>query len=87
MSDPRILIIDDNQYDRALALREIKKFFPQLRYREILEEAGLNMALAEQDFDLVVTDYQLLWIIGLDILYSPDCQQMSRTASDNKSTK
>ena len=89
MSDPRILIIDDNQYDRALALREIKKFFPQLRYREILEEAGLNMALAEKNFDLVVTDYQLLWITGLDILYRikkqmPDCPVIMFTGTGSE---
>ena len=89
MSEPRILIIDDNQDDRALALREIKKFFPELQYREILDEAGLNAALVEKDFDLVVTDYQLLWITGLEILYRikkqmPDCPVVMFTGTGSE---
>ena len=89
MSELRILIIDDNQYDRALALREIKKFFPELQYREVLDEAGLNKALAEKDFNLVVTDYQLLWITGIDILYRirkqmPDCPVVMFTGTGSE---
>ena len=89
MSELRILIIDDNQYDRALALREIKKFFPELQYKEILDEASLNTAIAEKDFDLVVTDYQLLWTTGLDILYRikkqiPDCPVVMFTGTGSE---
>ena len=89
MSEPRILIIDDNQYDRALALREIKKFFPKLHYREILDEASLNAALTEKNFDLVVTDYQLLWITGLEILYRikkqmPNCPVVMFTGTGSE---
>ena len=89
MSELRILIIDDNQYDRALALREIKKFFPKLKYQEILDEASLNKALAEKNFDLVVTDYQLLWITGIEILYRikkqmPDCPVVMFTGTGSE---
>ena len=89
MSEPRILIIDDNQYDRALALREIKKFFPKLEYQEIIDEASLNKALAKKNFDLVVTDYQLLWITGLEILYRikkqiPDCPVVMFTGTGSE---
>ena len=69
MSELKILIIDDNPSDRALALRELKKLFPQLQYREIVDEASFAAALAEDNFNLVVTDYQILWTTGLDVLH------------------
>ena len=89
MSEPKILIIDDNQYDRALALREIKKLFDELQYTEILDEVSFNSALVEKKFDLVVTDYQLLWTTGLDILYRvkkqmPDCPVVMFTGTGSE---
>jgi PAS domain S-box-containing protein len=89
MSELRILIVDDNQYDRALALREIKKFFPQLNYQEVIDEADFQEALVKNNFDLVVTDYQLLWTTGLDILYRlkkqrPDCPVIMFTGTGSE---
>ena len=89
MSEPTILIIDDNQCDRALALREIKKLFPELQYLEVLDEASLTTALAEKNFDLVVTDYQLLWTTGLNVLYRikklmPDCPVVMFTGTGSE---
>lgn len=69
MSQLKILIIDDNPSDRTLALRELKKLFPQLQYREIIDENDFAAALAEDNFNLVVTDYQILWTTGLDVLH------------------
>ena len=69
MTYPKALIVDDNAYDRALALREIEKLFPQFTYWEIIDEIGLQKALKEQKFDIVVTDYQLRWTTGLKVLH------------------
>ena len=64
----KALIIDDNPSDRTLALRELKKLFPQLQYWEISDEKGFAQALIQDKFNLVITDYQLRWTTGLDIL-------------------
>lgn len=89
MSQLRTLIIDDNPSDRALALRELKKLFPHLQYREILEEKDFTAALEEDDFNLVITDYQLLWITGLEILSrvkqaKPDCPVVMFTGTGSE---
>ncbi len=69
MSQPlRILLIDDNPNDRALAIRELKREFSALAVDEILEAVGFNQALKAGQFDVVVTDYQLGWSTGLKIL-------------------
>lgn len=69
MSELKVLIIDDNPSDRALALRALKKLFPRLKYWEIIDEASLVRALQQDNFNIVITDYQLGWNTGLDILY------------------
>lgn len=68
MTQLKALIIDDNSSDRALALRELKKLFPQLQYQEIIDETSFAQALEQDNFNIVITDYQLLWTTGLKIL-------------------
>jgi signal transduction histidine kinase len=63
----RFLIIDDSEADRLLATRELKAEFPTARVQEIGEEAGLTEAF-NASFDLLVTDYQLRWTTGLEVL-------------------
>ena len=86
---PKVLIIDDNESDRALALREIKKLFPQLKYWEIIDDKSFSEALQQQQFDLVITDYHLRWTTGLDILHRlkqqvPDCPVIMFTGTGNE---
>ncbi|MBU1877393.1 MAG: PAS domain S-box protein, partial [Chloroflexi bacterium] len=64
----RILLIDDNSDDRALALRELRREFPGLQAVEITASEGLAQALTAGGFDLTITDYQLHWTDGLVIL-------------------
>ncbi len=68
MTDLRILLIDDNPDDRALAIRVLKQAFPNLQIQEILDRGGLNRTIKEKNFDLVITDFQIRWTTGLDIL-------------------
>ncbi|HHP7231681.1 MAG TPA: response regulator, partial [Xenococcaceae cyanobacterium] len=89
MTSPQALIIDDNSSDRALALREIKKLFPQLQYREIIDETNFAQALQEDKFNLVITDYRLRWTTGLDILkrikhQNPDCPVIMFTGTGSE---
>lgn len=69
MASPlRILLIDDNRSDRALVLRELQREFEPVDVQEITSSGELNRAIAACDFDAVVTDFQLRWTTGLDIL-------------------
>ncbi|MDZ8187714.1 MAG: ATP-binding protein [Nostoc sp. ChiSLP02] len=74
----RILIIDDNPGDRALVIRELRREFPQLQAQEIREAASFARAVVADEFDLVITDYQLGWSTGLEVLHTikqqyPNC--------------
>lgn len=66
----KILLIDDNRFDRALVTRELHKAFPAMTVHEVLDAAALEAALLAADFDLVITDYQLQWTTGLEVLRS-----------------
>ncbi|PSN13117.1 hybrid sensor histidine kinase/response regulator, partial [filamentous cyanobacterium CCT1] len=69
MTSPlRILLIDDNRSDRALVLRELQREFDPLEVTEITSSGELNRAIAAGNFDAVVTDFQLRWSTGLDVL-------------------
>ncbi|MDP8965807.1 MAG: ATP-binding protein [Cyanobacteriota bacterium] len=74
----RLLIIDDNPSDRILAIRELKREFPHLEVEEIKEAKGFERAVIAGHFDVVVTDYQVGWSNGLEILHTikkryPNC--------------
>ena len=89
MPQLKTLIIDDNPNDRALALRELNKLFPELQYQEIIDEADFAAALKADNFNLVVTDYQLLWTTGLKILHrvkqhKPDCPVVMFTGTGSE---
>jgi PAS domain S-box-containing protein len=62
------LIIDDNPDDRKMAGRELRKEFKDLECREIFSREQFAEALDEGGFDLVITDYQLRWGTGLEVL-------------------
>jgi len=63
-----ILHVDDNPHDRALVARELRREMPDLSIIEIANEKALNEALESDDFDLVITDYELYWSNGLKIV-------------------
>lgn len=63
-----ILLIDDNPGDRILAIRELRRDFPTLEAEEIVKAEGFANALEQGKFDLVITDYQLRWSNGIDVL-------------------
>jgi PAS domain S-box-containing protein len=69
MTQPlRILLIDDNRSDRALILRELQRVFSQLDVQEIVSSGEFARAIETGNFDAVITDFQLRWTTGLDIL-------------------
>ncbi|MEA5519175.1 sensor histidine kinase [Limnoraphis robusta] len=64
----RILLVDDSPDDRLLAIRELNREFPDIEIQEAVSLAEFYQALETDDFDLVITDYELNWTTGLDIL-------------------
>ncbi|MFJ1466859.1 sensor histidine kinase [Massilia orientalis] len=65
----RFLLLDDNPDDRLLARRELERHFPGCRSTEVGDRAGFEqVAAAGFPFDLVITDYQMRWTTGLDVL-------------------
>ena len=84
-----ILIIDDSRADRLLAIRELRKAFPDLQVEEVSEAIELASALEAREFDLVITDYQLRWSNGLAVLQEiksryPDCPVVMFTNSGSE---
>ncbi|MGJ3251611.1 MAG: sensor histidine kinase [Elainellaceae cyanobacterium] len=66
----KILLVDDDPNDRLLAVRELKREFPHIQIQEALDWSELNQAFAADEFDLVITDYELNWTTGLDVLHA-----------------
>jgi PAS domain S-box-containing protein len=64
----RILLIDDNRSDRTLVIRELQRAFAPLEVQEIISSVDFNQAIRTDNFDAVVTDFQLRWTTGLEIL-------------------
>jgi signal transduction histidine kinase len=64
-----LLLLDDNPDDRALARRELERHFPGCAIREVADGAGFEREMqAGLVVDVVITDFQMRWITGLDIL-------------------
>jgi PAS domain S-box-containing protein len=64
----KALLIDDNPDDRALVLRELRKDLAMLEPVHVIDALDFEAALESGDFALVVTDYQLRWTNGLQVL-------------------
>ncbi|MBD2465903.1 response regulator [Oscillatoria sp. FACHB-1407] len=66
---PRVLLIDDNADDRLLAIRELRQAIPNLQVQEVAISEQFSQALAANNFDIVITDYQLHWSNGIALLH------------------
>src|SRR5438093_12304499 len=84
-----VLLVDDNPDDRALIMAELPRELPNLRMTEVFDQAGLDAAIARGGLDLVITDYQLCWSNGLEVLRAikakyPDCPVIMFTSTGNE---
>ena len=82
----RVLVLDDNPHDRQLTLRELRKEFPDVEAVEPLDDGQFRRALKEATFDIVVTDFNLKWSNGVDIVRAtkeerPHCPVIMFTAT------
>ncbi|WP_138502376.1 response regulator [Nostoc sp. PA-18-2419] len=82
----RILLIDDNPNDRLLAIRQLQREFSDLQVEQVTAAEDLAQALERGQFNLVVSDYQLRWSNGLEVLHAikaryPNCPVIMFTNS------
>jgi len=65
----KILLLDDNPDDRTLVVRSLRKELGDPEVVEVLDSRGFSDALCQvEEFDMVITDYQLRWTDGLQVL-------------------
>ena len=68
MTSLRLLLLDDNPDDRLLALRELRRQFETVDVTEVNDREGFEAALEQPAFDIVITDYQMQWTTGMEVL-------------------
>jgi two-component system CheB/CheR fusion protein len=84
-----ILLIDDNPDDRALVERQLKLHLDEPRVLHAGTAEALEEVLADDSFDVAITDYQLRWSDGIAVLRElkrrfPDRPVIMFTASGNE---
>lgn len=82
----RAIVLDDNPHDRQLTLRELRKEFPEVEALEPLDNGEFRAALATAVFDIVITDFNLQWANGVEIVRAvkearPHCPVIMFTAT------
>jgi len=82
----RILLLDDNPHDRELTRRELYKEFSDVHAIEPLDDVEFRRALQSEEFELVITDYNLKWSNGVDVVRAvkavrPQCPVIMFTAT------
>ncbi|MDZ8187819.1 MAG: response regulator [Nostoc sp. ChiSLP02] len=82
----RLLLIDDNPNDRLLAIRQLEREFSDLQVEQVATAQDFARALERGEFNLVVTDYQLRWSNGIEVLHAikasyPNCPTIMFTNS------
>lgn len=65
----RLLLVDDSEDDRAIALRELNREFPEISVTQVSCAESFEAALkSSSEFDLLITDYQLVWSDGIRVI-------------------
>ena len=63
-SGPRILLVDENAQDRALAATVLSRHLPEARLEEVALAADFARLLGGGRFDLMISEFQLSWSDG-----------------------
>jgi two-component sensor histidine kinase len=87
----RFLVVDDNPDDRQLEIREIRALFPDVEIDEAVDAASFEACLAKGPHDLVLTDLDLRWGSGREVLMTvkqrcPDCAVIMFTGTGDEAT-
>jgi PAS domain S-box-containing protein len=65
---PRILLVDENAQDRALAATVLSQHLPQARLNEVEHAADFARALGGGRFDILISEFHLSWSDGHRLL-------------------
>lgn len=65
---PRILLVDENAQDRALAATVLSRHLPEARLEEVEHAADFARALGAGHFDVLVSEFHLSWSEGDKLL-------------------
>ncbi|WP_414572455.1 EAL domain-containing protein [Nostoc sp. CCY 9925] len=85
----RLLLIDDNEQDRALVIRKLKSEFSDIQIEQVATAQQYQQAMEAGNFEFVITDYSLRWSDGLAILDQiksryPNCPVIMFTGSGSQ---
>lgn len=85
----RVLVLDDDPDDREMEVLQVRSLYPDARIVEVQDAAGLAAALDAEAPDLVLTDLDLRWSTGRDVLASvkarhPACPVVMFTGTGNE---
>ncbi|MDP6506885.1 MAG: response regulator, partial [Planctomycetota bacterium] len=64
----KILMIDDDLVTRKVAMGQLQQDFPGLHFRDVGTLEEFRSALPEDEFDVIITDFQLPDGNGIEIL-------------------
>jgi len=84
-----VLLVDDNEDDRALVARELSREFGDCRFHHVIDGSQFAQELDSAPRALVVTDYQLGWSDGLAVFMAvkarwPECPIVMFTGTGNE---
>jgi len=82
----RLLLIDDNPYDRDLVTRALSQHFGSLSVVLAQDAQEFERAITASEFDAAIIDYELRWTTGIDALRRikgsrPECPVLMFTGS------
>jgi PAS domain S-box-containing protein len=85
----RVLLVDDDAADRLLTIEALEAQFASLQAIEAGDAAGFERALDDGNFDIVITDYDLGWTDGLQVLHEikrrlPECPVIMFTGAGSE---
>lgn len=86
---PTVLLVDDSPCDRMIVCRELQRELGEVRFVEVTDAGAFEQVMTDAEFDLVVTDYQIQWTDGLQVLhrirsFDPDCPVLMFTVNGNE---
>ena len=89
-NSPTILLVDDSRDDREQISRVVLKELPNACITIVDGPTALAEAIVDLDVDLVITDYDLYWASGLDVVRQImdaklDCPVLMVTGSGDES--
>jgi signal transduction histidine kinase len=64
----KVLLVEDSPDDAELVLRFVKKYNKDVHYRRVENEAGLREAYGCENWDLILSDYNLPVFSGLEAI-------------------